>query len=252
MEPQEGQLNVLLLIIDDLRPDLGAYGKKWARTPNMDTLAQRGTLFTNAHAAVSNCAPSRAALLTGRRPDFNGVIDLYTHVRDHDPHVVTLPQHFRQSGYLTASHGKIFHHGHDDEPSWSPQSEVPDGNSCRGKRSGCDPGWTYFQYFDNNTRHSMKQWKPRLPLSERGRPCTRWRAAHGPAKAHACLLAAAASRAQPVWLWHSTGRLGRGYTDYILASRAIATMQLLVAQARRTATSLSRTHSPPSPPQPEP
>ena len=42
-------------------------------------------------------------------------MDLSTHVRDGDPSAVTLPQHFKSAGYLTASHGKIFHHGHDDE-----------------------------------------------------------------------------------------------------------------------------------------
>ena len=59
---------VLLVIVDDLRPDLGAYGRKWARTPHIDALSRRSVTFTNAHAAVANCNPSRAALLTGRTP----------------------------------------------------------------------------------------------------------------------------------------------------------------------------------------
>ena len=60
--------SVLLVIVDDLRPDLGAYGREWARTPHIDALSRRSVTFTNAHAAVANCNPSRAALLTGRTP----------------------------------------------------------------------------------------------------------------------------------------------------------------------------------------
>ena len=71
---------------------------------------------------MANCCPSRAALLTGMRPDFNGVIDLYTQVRDRRPSIVTLPQRFRQAGYLTLRFGKVFHPPDDDEPSWSPEA----------------------------------------------------------------------------------------------------------------------------------
>ena len=90
--------NVLLLIIDDLRPDLGAYGHRTANTPHIDALAARSTLFTRAHASVANCAPSRSSLLTGMRPDRHGVMDLVTHLRDKMPSVVTLPQRFREAG----------------------------------------------------------------------------------------------------------------------------------------------------------
>jgi len=124
--------NVLLVIVDDLRPDLGIYGRSWAHTPHLDKLGGQGTIFSSAHAAVANCCPSRAAVLTGRRPDWNGVIDLYTHVRQHDPNTITLPQHLKDSGWNTAFHGKVFHHGQDDgSRSWSRQHR---------------PDWTYSQY----------------------------------------------------------------------------------------------------------
>ena len=95
--------NVLLLIIDDLRPDLGAYGHRTAHTPHIDALAARSTLFARAHASVANCAPSRSSLLTGMRPDRHGVMDLVTHLRDKVPSVVTLPQRFREAGYAHGS-----------------------------------------------------------------------------------------------------------------------------------------------------
>lgn len=114
--------NVLLVIVDDLRPDLGVYGRTWAHTPHLDKLGAQGTVFSSAHAAVANCGPSRAAVLTGRRPDWNGVIDLNTRVRQHEPDTITLPQHLKDSGWNTAFHGKVFHHGQNDgNRSWSRQ-----------------------------------------------------------------------------------------------------------------------------------
>ena len=69
--------------------------------------------------------PSRASFLTGRRPDWNGVIDLWTHHRDADRQAVTLPQALRESEkrYLTVSYGKVFHQGEDDPLAWAPQAE---------------------------------------------------------------------------------------------------------------------------------
>ena len=111
-----------MLIVDDLRPELGAYGCSWARTPHIDRLAARSVLFQEAFAAVANCAPSRASFLTGLRPRSHGVLDLKTHVRDVLPDVVTLPQRFRAAGYLAVSYGKIYHQFLDDAPSWSAQA----------------------------------------------------------------------------------------------------------------------------------
>ena len=94
--------NVFLLIVDDLRPDLGAYGHRTAHTPHTDALAARSTLFARTRqraASLANCAPSRSSLLTGMRPvDRHGVMDLVTHLRDKMPSVVTLPQRFREAG----------------------------------------------------------------------------------------------------------------------------------------------------------
>src|SRR5215211_1568751 len=57
--------NVLLLVADDLGLEVGCYGDKVAKTPNIDALAAAGTRFTHAFASVSSCSPSRASLLTG-------------------------------------------------------------------------------------------------------------------------------------------------------------------------------------------
>ncbi len=105
----EKPLNVLFFFVDDLRPELGCYGDSMVHTPNIDRLAGNGLVFTRAYCqqAVSN--PSRTSLLTGLRPDEDGVTDLETHFRDKVPEVTTLPQLFKNNGYLTLGAGKVYH-----------------------------------------------------------------------------------------------------------------------------------------------
>ncbi len=114
--------NVLFIAIDDLRGAIGCLGDKIAVTPNMDKLAAQGTLFLNAYCQQAVCNPSRASVLTGRRPDTLKVWDLKTHFREHHPDIVTLPQYFKQHGYYTQSFGKVLHGQgapSTDPPSWS-------------------------------------------------------------------------------------------------------------------------------------
>ncbi|MCE2415004.1 sulfatase-like hydrolase/transferase [Candidatus Poribacteria bacterium] len=101
--------NVLFIAIDDLRPLLGCYGYSEMHTPNIDTLAGRGTLFNRAYCQFPVCNPSRASVLTGLRPDTVGVPDNFANFRDTVPEAVTLPQHFKAHGYHTRSVGKITH-----------------------------------------------------------------------------------------------------------------------------------------------
>ncbi|MFL2478394.1 MAG: sulfatase [Verrucomicrobiales bacterium] len=114
--------NVLFIAIDDLRPTLGCYGDKTAITPNIDKIAEKGTAFYRAYCQQALCSPSRLSLMTGLRPNSTKVWDLNTHFRESVPGAVTLPQHFKNQGYLTRSIGKIFHGGgkaSKDPPSWS-------------------------------------------------------------------------------------------------------------------------------------
>lgn len=104
--------NVLFLVIDDLRPALGAYGDPLAKTPNLDRLAARGLLFERAYCQQALCAPSRASVITGRRPAAFPRIsggEGSAHYREELPDVVTLPQLFKQHGYHTESIGKVNH-----------------------------------------------------------------------------------------------------------------------------------------------
>ena len=92
--------NVLLIIADDQGLDLGAYGNPVLRTPNLDRLAARGTLFTNAFATVSSCSPSRSVIYTGLYSHSNGMYGLAHDVHNQHllPSVRTLPQLLKRRG----------------------------------------------------------------------------------------------------------------------------------------------------------
>jgi arylsulfatase A-like enzyme len=111
--------NVLFLVVDDLRPELGCYGNPIVKSPNIDRLAQRGVAFTRAYCQQAVCSPSRTSVMTGARPDTTRVWDLVTHFRAAMPDVVTVGQLFRQNGYFVQGTGKIYHGGYDDAPTWS-------------------------------------------------------------------------------------------------------------------------------------
>src|SRR6187399_1888517 len=99
-----GRPNILMIAIDDQNDWIGCLGgHPQAKTPNIDRLARRGTLFTNAHCQAPLCNPSRSSLLTGLRPSTTGIYSLQPGIRavpmlkDH----VTLPQHLAAQGYTT-------------------------------------------------------------------------------------------------------------------------------------------------------
>ena len=103
--------NVLLIMADDLRPAMGCYGDAQAKTPHLDRLAARGVRFDRAYVQYPVCNPSRTSLLTGTRPEHNGVTGNGTFFREKLPDIVTLPQLFRQHGAAAVSYGKIYHAG---------------------------------------------------------------------------------------------------------------------------------------------
>jgi iduronate 2-sulfatase len=113
--------NVLLILVDDLKPALGCYGDPLAITPNIDRLASNGLRFESAYCNQSVCAPSRNNLLLGSRSTSIGIYGLGRHFRDVLPEAVTMPQYFSQNGWLAACMGKVLHTGHgnhDDVHSW--------------------------------------------------------------------------------------------------------------------------------------
>lgn len=111
--------NVLFLVVDDLRTQLGCYGIPWVHSPNIDKLAEESLLFERAYCQQSVCAPSRCSVLSGCRPDTTGIYGLQTPLREGMPDVLSMPEHFKNNGYETVSIGKVYHHAKDDLQGWS-------------------------------------------------------------------------------------------------------------------------------------
>eukprot|EP01034_Spumella_vulgaris_P020571 gene20571-26366_t len=82
--------NIVFIAVDDLRPEFGAYGAGYIKSPNLDRLARSGVTFQRAYCQQAVCSPSRTSLMTGTRPDTTKVWDLETHFRTALPNVVTL------------------------------------------------------------------------------------------------------------------------------------------------------------------
>lgn len=110
--------NILLISIDDLRPELGCYGNNEAKTPHIDALAEHAMTMLNTHCQAAVCAPSRASTMLGYRPDSTRVWHLGDEFRKIDPDAVTMPQYFHKTGYYTVNIGKIFHNFMPDSISW--------------------------------------------------------------------------------------------------------------------------------------
>lgn len=117
-------INVLFFFVDDLRVQLGCYGKTQVKSPNIDKLAADGTLFEHAYCSQAICAPTRICTLSGLRPDSTGIYDLDHPLRESGSSVVTLPQYFKQRGYETVTMGKVYHHHDDDRENWTRMPKV--------------------------------------------------------------------------------------------------------------------------------
>jgi iduronate 2-sulfatase len=116
--------NVLFVVLDDLNNRIGCYGDPVAKSPNLDRLAARGTVFTRAYCQQPICGPSRASFMSGRRPDSLGITSMTKYLYDLHPDAVTIPQWFMQHGYTSMSIGKVL--GGYGNPEHFKKLSVPD------------------------------------------------------------------------------------------------------------------------------
>ncbi|MEJ2054403.1 MAG: sulfatase [Calditrichaceae bacterium] len=145
---QETEKNLIFIIVDDLRPQMGCYadalplhGQQLIKTPNMDKLAGEGILFQRAYCAVPVCGASRLSMLTGSRPykepgrPYGRDWAYYSRLDDaaqldpaginHPGDSTTMPQHFKNNGYKTLSIGKVYHDIRDDDAAWDDKLKLP-------------------------------------------------------------------------------------------------------------------------------
>ena len=113
-EHEEKRPNIILLVAEDMSPRLGSYGDEVARTPNVDSLAQSGQIFTNVFTTAGVCAPSRAALITGQHQISMGAQHMRSSTSPHGKYlalpseeVKAFPEILRKNGYFTFTDRKL-------------------------------------------------------------------------------------------------------------------------------------------------
>jgi len=115
--------NILLICVDDLRPEIGAYGAGYIESPSMDRLASEGLLFERHYVHAPTCGASRYAFLTGNYgPSHNkAFFNRAGQIRENpEPVTPSLPAWFRQHGYATVAVGKVSHYpGGLGGPDWN-------------------------------------------------------------------------------------------------------------------------------------
>ncbi|WP_321281760.1 sulfatase [Marinifilum fragile] len=143
---QAEKKNVLFIMVDDLRPQLGCYGQTQIKSPNIDKLASEGTLFRKAYCNYPVCGPSRASLLSGLRPNATRYINNQSSVEKDEPNIVPIQKAFKDNGYYTVSLGKVYHHRFDMVEGWTERPwHATDGE----KRKDHPDGWRDYQDKDN-------------------------------------------------------------------------------------------------------
>lgn len=118
LAPAAERPNILFISVDDLRPELGCYGRSMIQSPNIDRLAESGLVFEEAHCQVPVCGASRASLMTGLYPTANRFVTYYTTAQTDAAGIPDIPTWLREFGYTTISNGKIYHDRNDNSDSW--------------------------------------------------------------------------------------------------------------------------------------
>ena len=137
--------NVLFIAVDDLNHWVGYLGRNaQTATPNIDRLAKRGVRFTHAYCAAPSCTPSRAALMSGLRPNTTGIYDNKDNAWSGAvPVEQCIPAQFRAAGYVTMAAGKIYHGGPGRAGEYDVMRDYdngPDFNAGVARKPTGDPG----------------------------------------------------------------------------------------------------------------
>lgn len=127
-DKKSDKLNVLMIMVDDLRPELTCFGRYGVISPNIDSLASSGVLFSNAYCNAPVSGASRASLLTGLRPAHERFVSFQSYAQNDAPWATSLPAYFKSMGYTTYSLSKVFHHQDDFSESWDVNWRPDDGS----------------------------------------------------------------------------------------------------------------------------
>jgi choline-sulfatase len=152
--------NILMIAVDDLRPQLSSYGQSQIQSPNIDKLAASGTRFNRAYCMVPTCGASRASLMSGVRPSASRFVGYTARIDEDAPEITPLHLHLKNNGYNTASLGKILHYPADMEHGWTQSPWRPK----RDFKGSSEPivGWSPPTDLDALTEQSRNH---RLPFA---------------------------------------------------------------------------------------
>jgi iduronate 2-sulfatase len=130
---QQKKYNILFIVVDDLRPELACYGSTRVLSPNIDKLAQKSSLFSQAYCNAAVCGPSRASLMTGIRPRPGKIFKSWNSRIDKEaPGILSIAEYLKTIGYRTYSYGKVMHHQDDSPQAWT----VPSWRSNLNREAG--------------------------------------------------------------------------------------------------------------------
>jgi uncharacterized sulfatase len=155
--------NILWLTCEDIGPNLGCYGDRYATTPNLDRLAARGTLYRRAWSNAPVCAPARTTIISGLYPTATGAEHMRSMTRLPEP-LRLFPCYLREAGYYTSNHVK-------EDYNLAHTGKVWDDSSNTGHWRHRAPGQPFFSVFNFTITHESQI---------RTRPHTR---VHDPARA---------------------------------------------------------------------
>lgn len=177
---QQKRPNVLFIAVDDLRPELGAYGNAIVKSPHMDKLAAEGLVFRNHYVQVPTCGASRYSLLTGKLPRTkthlsNEAIRLLISGEQEKETPESFVHHFRRNGYYTVGIGKISHYvdglvyGYTDDPEGAKLEMPYSWDEMLFDPGKWGTGWNaFFGYADGSNRQSRNKMVPPYESAEVG------------------------------------------------------------------------------------
>lgn len=140
--------NILWISIEDTSPQIGCYGDRLARTPNIDRLAAGGVRYTQAHSVIGVCAPSRSSIITGIYPPSLGTHHMRCTATLPDD-VKCFPEYLRQAGYYCTNNSKTDYNFEVPKGAW-------DVSSNRAHWKNRPSGAPFFAVFNLTITHESK------------------------------------------------------------------------------------------------
>src|SRR5687768_4543660 len=140
--------NILWLTCEDMSPHLGAYGDRYATTPNLDRFASRGLRYVNVWSNAPVCAPARTTLISGLYPPSTGSEHMRSMTRL-PAHMKMYPQHLRDTGYYCTNNNK-------EDYNLEKPGQVWDDSSNQAHWKNRKAGQPFFAVFNFGITHESQ------------------------------------------------------------------------------------------------